>query len=309
MREPSARSALRGWFARHLDSAAASFARLWRKPGAALLTISVMALALSLPLGLWLALANLSHLPPAMERSRTIELFLIPEIDAERATALATQLRGLDGVALVEQQSPEQGLAELRAQGLDGVDELLGGDNPLPHLLRVTPLGEDAALIARLAELPEVELLQHDRQWHQQVAGWLHFGNRLVWVLGVLSGLGAVLVVGNTVRLDIHSRREEMRVLQLLGAGSHFIGQPFVYLGVWYGLLGAALALVLIAAALAGLRVPLEALVGEGEDLWRLRGFSGWNMLLIVIGGTALGGLGAKLVSGYLLRRSEVENE
>ncbi|MEW2925871.1 cell division protein FtsX, partial [Pseudomonas juntendi] len=77
---------------------------------------------------------------------------------------------------------------------------------------------------------------------------WLAFGARLVQVLSVLLGVGAALVVGNTVRLDIQARREEIGVLQLLGASDGFIRRPFLYLGAWYGLGAGAVALALIGA-------------------------------------------------------------
>jgi len=301
--EPS--SPLRDWLAGHADSATSSFLRLWRKPVAALLTISAMALVLSLPLGLWLALHNLEHLPAAVERSRTIELFLTPGTDHARAQALAAQLRALDTVASVEHLTPEQGLVELQAQGLGEVETLLSGEHALPHLLRVTPKNEDAALVTQLAELPEVDLLQHDGQWQQQVDAWLRLGHRLMWGLGVLFGLGSVLVVGNTVRLDIQSRHEDMRVLQLLGAKSGFIRRPFVYLGLWYGLLSGLGALALVAGAATGLRAPLMALLSDAQHLLVLHGLTVQEMLLILTGSTLLGGGGARLVSGALLHRSE----
>jgi len=305
MPESPASSPLRGWLAQHADSAASSFTRLWRRPGAALFTISAMALVLSLPLGLWLVLHNLERLPAAVERSRAIELFLTPQTDDAHAQALAARLRALDTVAAVEHQTPEQGLAELRAEGFDGLGELLRGEHPLPHLLRVTPKDEDPALIAWLTELPEVDLVQHDRQWQQQVEGWLSLGQRLMWGLGALFGLGSILVVGNTVRLDIHSRREDMRVLQLLGASGGFIRRPFVYLGLWYGLLSGLGALALVTGAGAGLRDPLVALFSNEQGPFVLYGFTVLNVVVILAGSTLLGGCGARLVSGHLLRRSE----
>src|SRR3546814_4071577 len=91
-------------------------------------------------------------------------------------------------------------------------------------------------LAAGLEQLPEAELVQHDTQWRERLDGWLRFGGRVAWVLAFLLGLGALLVVGNTVRLDIQSRREEISVLQLLGATDGFIRRPFLYLGAWYGI-------------------------------------------------------------------------
>jgi len=304
--ESPARSPFLRWLARHLTSARTSLIRLLRNPASTLLTMSVMALALSLPLGLWLGLNNLERLPVEVERSRAINLFLTPDTSAERAKALAQQLLAWDDVITVEHHTPEQGLAELRAQGMDEVNEILR-ENPLPHLLRVMPMGDDTQLTSALEALPEVELMLHDVRWQRQVEGWLRVGNRLVWVLGGLFGLGSVLVVGNTVRLDFQSRREEMRVLQLIGASNGFIRQPFVYLGLWYGLLGGAGAIGLLASAGAGLRAPLEGLMNDGRDAFVLQWFSACEVVLILAVSTGLGGLGARLVSGRLLRRSERE--
>jgi len=218
-------------------------------------------------------------------------VFLNQDTDQAHAQALAEQLRAWDDVAGVEHQTPEQGLAELHAQGLDGVSDLLRGDNPLPHLLRVFPQGDDAALIAALEALPEVDLIQHDTRWRRQVEGWLHLGTRLLWLLGSLFGLGCALIIGNTVRLDFQSRREEMNVLQLLGAGDDAIRRPFIWLGLCYGLLGGISALVLLSVARALLSEPLVALVSA-------------QIMLVLISSTALGGVVARVVSGHLLRRS-----
>jgi len=303
---PPAPSPLRHWIGLHIGSAVSSFSRLWRKPLAALFTVSVMALALALPLGLWLALHQLGQLPTALERTRAIELFLTADIDSVQAQALAAQLRTLDTVAAVEHLSPEAGLAELRAQGLGDVAGLIGDDNPLPHLLRVLPAGDDAPLLEQLAQMPEIEWMQHDAHWQQQVEGWLLLGQRLAWGLSLLFGMGSMLIAGNTVRLDLQTRREEMQVLQLLGATPGFIRRPYVYLGVWYGLFGGALALVLLTGALAGLAAPLAALFQGSHRAFSIQGFSGSEMLLILLGSATLGGAGARWVSGRVLRRSGV---
>jgi len=304
MREPPARSPLHRWSARHLSSVRSSLIRLLRKPASALLTISVVALALSLPLGLWLGLSNLERLPVDVEHSRAINLFLTPETSAVRAKALAQQLLAWDDVITVEHHTPEQGLAELRAQGMDEeVNEILR-ENPLPHLLRVMPMGDDTQLTSTLAALPEVELMLHDARWQRQVEGWLRVGNRLVWILGGLFGLGCVLVVGNTVRLDFQSRHEEMNVLQLIGASNDFIRRPFVYLGMWYGFLGGVAAIGILVAAGMGLRAALVALVSDGNSLFVLQDFTVREIAVILLSSSTLCALSARLVSGYLLHRN-----
>lgn len=293
------------WFDHHLHSIVFSLGRALRKPWATLLTVAVMALALALPLGLSIALDNLKHFTGSVQQSRDINLFLKPAVDAAAAERVAETLRGRADVAAVVLRTPEQGLAELRDNA--GLGDAIAAldDNPLPTLLIVTPAGDDDARLAQsLQGLPQADLVQHDALWRKRLDGWLGFGSRLVQVLSVLLGLGAVLVVGNTVRLDIQSRREEIGVLQLLGASDGFIRRPFLYLGAWYGLGAGALALALIGASGLALRPPLAALSQSYGSPFVLHGLDLLHSTLVLAGTTLLGWLGAWLVAGHFLRQT-----
>jgi len=238
-----------------------------------------------------------------VQQARQISVFLKPEVAPQRATALAEQLRGRGDIAGVELRTPEQGLAELRDSGLgEAIDSLDG--NPLPSLLVVTPAGDEALLAQSLQTLPDAELVQHDAGWRQRLDGWLRFGTRLALVLAGLLGLGALLVVGNTVRLDIQSRREEIAVLQLLGATDGFIRRPFLYLGACYGLAAGALALALLAATAAALRAPLSELAASYGSGFALHGFGVQQAGAILLGSALVGWLGAGFVTGHYLRQT-----
>ncbi|NIJ69405.1 cell division transport system permease protein [Xanthomonas sp. 60] len=294
------------WWQHHMHSVVFSLGRAWRKPWATLLTITVMALALALPLGLSIALDNVKHFTGSVQQSREINVFLKDTVDVAGAEALAVQLRSRDDVAAVKLQTPDAGLAELREHaGLgEAIDALQ--DNPLPSLLVVTPdAGSDDARLARALEtLPQADLVQHDAQWRTRLDAWLAFGARLVQVLSVLLGIGAVLVVGNTVRLDIQARREEIGVLQLLGASDGFIRRPFVYLGAWYGLGSGLLALGLIAAAGTALRAPLAALLQSYGSPFVLKGLDLLHSSIVLLCIVLVGWLGAWLVTGHFLRQT-----
>ena len=303
--EPATPSRLGVWFAHHLHSVVFSLGRALRKPWATALTVAVMALALALPLGLSIALDNLKVFAGSVQQSRDINLFLKPELDGATAQDLAASLRARADVANVLLRTPEEGLAELRQNaGLgEAIDAL--GENPLPSLLIVTPAGaDDAALATALQALPQADLVQHDALWRQRLDAWLGFGARLVQVLSLLLGLGAVLVVGNTVRLDIQARREEIGVLQLLGASDGFIRRPFIYLGAWYGLGAGALALALIGACGLALRAPLAALSQSYGSPFVLHGLDALHSGFVLLGTVLLGWLGAWLVTGHFLRQT-----
>lgn len=293
------------WLSHHLHSVVFSLGRALRKPWATALTVAVMALALALPLALAIALDNLESFTGSVQQSRAISVFLKPEIDGASAQDLAASLQARADVAAVVLRTPEEGLAELRqSAGLgEAIDAL--GENPLPSLLVVTPGdGQDAALASALQALPQADLVQHDAQWRQRLDAWLGFGKRLMRLLALVLGLGAVLVVGNTVRLDIQARREEIGVLQLLGASDGFIRRPFIYLGAWYGLAAGALALTLVTACGLALRAPLAALSQSYGSHFALHGLdlahAGW----VLLGTLLLGWLGAWLVTGHFLRQT-----
>ncbi|NLW97908.1 permease-like cell division protein FtsX [Luteimonas wenzhouensis] len=298
-------SPVRTWFDHHGYSLVASLGRVFERPWAALLTMAVMALSLALPLGLALVLGNLERLAGNVERSREITVFLRQDVEDARAVALAGELEANAAVAAVRHVTPAQGLESLRVDpSLAGVIDAVGDDNPLPHALVVAPAGDELALAGWLRELPEADLVQHDAQWRQRLDTWLRFGTRVAWVLAALFGLGVLLVVGNTVRLDIQSRRGEIGVLQLLGATDGFIRRPFLYLGAWYGLGAGGLAAALLAVAGAALAGPLAELAASYGSRFALTGIDLQWTLSVLAGATALGWLGAGLVTGHFLRQT-----
>ncbi len=302
----TAPSGLGIWWQHHMHSVVFSLGRAFRKPWATLLTVMVMALALALPLGLSIALDNLKHFTGSVQQSRDINLFLKAELDAASAASLATELRAREDVAAVALRTPEQGLEELRENaGLgEAIDALQS--NPLPSLLVVTPAqkADDARLARALGTLPQADLVQHDALWRTRLDGWLAFGARLVQVLSVLLGLGAVLVVGNTVRLDIQARREEIGVLQLLGASDGFIRRPFLYLCAWYGLGAGLVALGLLAGAGAALAGPLAQLSQSYASPFALKGLDLLHSSVVLLAIVLVGWLGAWLVTGHFLRQT-----
>ena len=296
------------WLDHHGYSIVASLGRLLRKPWATLLTVGVMAVALALPLGLWLVLGNMARLGGEMRESRDIAVFLKMDVDAAKAEAVAASLRARSDVAKVERVTPDQALEQLRARpDLAEAIDALGADAAqaaLPSVLRVSPKGDELLLADSLKTLPEAERVQHDAVWRERLDAWLRFGGRAVLVLAALLGLGALLVVGNTVRLDIQSRREEIGVLQLLGASDGFVRRPILYLGAWYGLAAGALALGVLTVAWMALRQPLADLAAEYGSSFALRGLDPLPALCVLVGAGLLGWLGAGLVTGHYLRQT-----
>jgi cell division transport system permease protein len=295
---------LRAWREQHVFSLVSSLGRFFQRPFATLLTVGVMAMAIALPLAMGVVLGNLQRLSGTLQASREIGLFLRVDIDAAQAERFATELRARRDVAAVELKTPAEGLAEFRKlSGLGDAAAMLG-DNPLPTVLRVTPLDEGGALAQQMRARPEVELVQHDEGWRRRLDAWLGFGTRLALVLAGVLALGVLLVVGNTIRLEIGNRRDELAVLQQLGATDAFIRRPFIYLGAWYGLAAGAAALGLLAVAGLLLQPSLASLAGSYGSGFALRGPPPLAAAALLLATTAIGWLGAWLASGHHLRQT-----
>lgn len=299
-----------GWREHHGWSAAASLRRLGARPLGTLMTVAVLGLALALPLVFYLLLANVQSMGNALGRNPAISVFLKADQAGAQASLLAGELRGRADVATVAIRSPQQGLDELAAlQGFSGAIHALDDANPLPWVLVVQPkAGLDAAAVGALVESLRgertVDLVQDSSQWRLRLDALLGVGHRVVLVLAGLLALAALLVVGNTVRTDIASRNEEIGVLLLVGASRAFVRRPYLYAGIWYGLIGGTLASLLalvIELALAGPAAELDRAYGGSLTLGAL---PWWLLLAVPLAAAALGWIGARLVSAWQLRQA-----
>ncbi|HEX6590849.1 MAG TPA: permease-like cell division protein FtsX [Moraxellaceae bacterium] len=297
------------WRAHHVREARDSFRRLALAPLSTLMTLLVVALALALPASLYMLLGNAERLTSGWEGKAQISLYLHTDLSADRQTSLRTQLAGENGVAAARLITPAQALDEFRT--LSGYGEVLNllDSNPLPPVIVVTPkdIRPDAvkALRDRLAGLPEVDGADIDLAWVQRLAAILEFGQRLMLALAGALAATVLLVIGNTIRLSFESRREEVRVLKLLGATDAFVRRPFLYAGFWTGLLGGVLACVTVALLFLWLQGPVAELARLYNSPFTLSGLDAGLLLVLLAASIVLGVLGAWLAVGRHLRAME----
>lgn len=295
---------LSAWRDQHIYSFLSSLGRIVSKPFSTFLIVGVMAIAMAMPLALGMVLLNVQRVSGTVQAAREMSVFLKPDITFEQANSLAKTLANRADVENVVVVSPDAGLAEFRklsdlAQSVD-----LLGSNPLPSVLKIRPKDDGLALAEALQKWPEADVVQHDGQWRQRLNAWLSLGERMLKILSVLFGVGVLLVVGNTVRLDIGSRREEIAVMQQLGATDGFIRRPFLYLGFWYGLAAGALALGLSLFAGLALDERLQPLLVSYDSRFVLQGPDLMMVVGLLATSAILGWLGAWLASGHHLRQT-----
>jgi cell division transport system permease protein len=308
MGRPVRHSRVAMWRRQHAWCVRDSLRQLARRPLGSALTVAVMGLALALPLAFYLLLTNLQHLATALGDSQSVSVFLKSGVATDSADRLAARLRGRADVAGVTVRTPQQGLAELAAmQGFgDAIQSL--PDNPLPFVLLVEPrAGADRAqveaMVAAVRALPDVDLVQDNGQWRARLDALVALGRRVMLLLAVLLGAAAVLVIGNTVRLDLRSRGDEIAVQRLIGASAAFVRRPYLYEGAWYGLAAGVVAIGLVLLLEAVLALPVRDLVASYAGRLHLGGLS-WVTLGIALAiAIALGWLGALIASGRHLAR------
>ena len=296
--ESRGKFSLHAWREQHLQSLFSSLGRLAARPWTTALTVAVLGFALALPLLFGLALDNARGLGGRAEDASAISVFLKPELDAKAVDALAARLRQRPDVAALTLRTPEQGLDEFRERsGFADALKVLHY-NPLPAVLIVEPrAGAADVLAAQLRSEPTVGLVQYDAQWRRRLTAILALAQRGAQVLAGLLALAALLVIGNTVRMDIAARGEEIAVMQLLGAESGFVRRPFLYSGFWYGALAGVVSLMLIGIVQAFLAAPLTQLAASYDQRFAVHGLAFAQIAAVLAGSAALGWLGAWLAA------------
>ncbi len=231
----------------HCEAAGKALRQLIQQPIATLLILLMLAIAMTLPLALYLGIQSGQQVLGQMNEVPTMTLYMQLNASAADNETVRTALQSnkqLDKVVFVSKQ---QGLEELQqSMGNQDLVSMLES-NPLPDAFTVTPQmttsAELNALQAKLAQLPMVESVKMDAEWTQTLYQINQFIHQMLWFLGITLGLTFMLVAYNTIRLQILSHREEIEITKLLGAPASFIRRPFLYLAVWQSLLAAAISI------------------------------------------------------------------
>jgi cell division transport system permease protein len=292
----------------HLRNLVSSFRRLAATPFQSIMTVLVIAIAMALPAALYVGVYNIERLGSGIEVSARMSVFLNPAATKDMIDTMMVEVDARSDVESVVFISADQALEEFRkASGFgDSLDTL--DANPLPPAFQITPMreliGDQAALKALVAWLEEKDIVDEvslDLAWLQKLHALVEAGRQVVYGLGFVLAFGVLLVMGNTIRMAIESRRDEIVVVKLIGGTNGYVRRPFLYSGVWYGLLAGLLAWFLVWVGYLSLTGEVERLAKLYQSDFVLAGpgFSIW--LILVFCGGLLGLLGAWVaVFGHL---------
>jgi cell division transport system permease protein len=272
--------------------------------------VLVIAVTLALPATLNLAIKNFDAVSGGWDDALDFSVFLEKDLSADEAAGIARLIEQRADVSSVDLITAEEALAEFREQSGFGDALDLLTENPLPHTLVVRPspantLQSMSLLREELAGLPETDLVQVDTEWVQRFHAILEIVQRATLIGAALLGLAIIVVIGNTIRLEIQNRREEIEVTKLIGASNAFVRRPFLWSGFWFGLFGSMLALGLVQYGLYLLQPAVSRLAGLYQSSLSLLTLSPEDSLVIVATGVALGLLGSWFAAARHMRAIE----
>lgn len=296
------------YFARHAQTLIGSLGRIADAPFASLMTMSVIGIALALPLGLYVMLQNARAADTGWNGAFNLSVYLAKSATEAQTQRIAVRLRARGDVSHVRVILAPQALAEFRKySGFGAALDALAA-NPLPNTLIVTPApgastpAGTAALKKAILDLAGVDRVQIDSAWVERLMAMIVLLRRVALLAGGLLGVGVMLIAGNTIRLDILNRRAEIEVMKLVGGTDGFVRRPFLYSGLWYGLGGGLLALALVAAAVAAVSGPVGRLARLYGSQFRLVGLDPPTAMCVLAAASLLGWLGSWLAATQHIR-------
>jgi cell division transport system permease protein len=293
----------------HAHGLFSSLGRLSRTPFTSVMTILVLAVAISLAGCFYIIVANIQQLTGNLQASNQMSLFLKEHVTESAAQKLAEQLKQNANIESIKFINKTQAMNEFKANS--GFGEALNAleSNPLPHVIQVLPkhvLDSREALdqlMAEIKQIPQVELVQVDMQWVERLQAIMFIASRGVMVVSVLLGFAVTFITGNTIRLELQNRQDEVYISKLVGATHAFIQRPFLYTGFWLGFIAGFSAWLIVTVMLLILETPVEKLSALYSGSFELLFLSFGEFILLLMMTSALAVLGSWIVLHYQLRQ------
>lgn len=291
----------------HLLALNNSLSQFRRNPWSNSFTLLVIAIALALPLMLGVILDNIQNIARGLDIGNQMTIYLKDTATRNDAQVLVTELRKRSGVEHVDYFTAEQTLQAFQERS--GFAEALAmlPENPLPAVIVVHPKvagvtdAEMTQWAQQLQRLPKVDLVQLDQEWLQRLAGLINIADRSIWMLGSLLIIAVALIIGNTIRLLVKNREDEIELIDIMGATRSFVRRPFLYMGVLFGLGGGLLACILVSLSLLALKQPVTELSNLYNSTFLLSSMNIQQVAVVLLFSTITGRSSAYVVvTNYL---------
>ena len=299
----------RRWFQHHGEVAKDCLRQWFSAPAATLMTILVLAVALALPSFLFTSLANINRLTASWDDENKISLYLHTDLSQSQIENFSQRLLLRADLIAVDLVDAEQGLLEFKQ--FSGFSDVLDSlqHNPLPAVISVLAKDTSEQALEKLQQqlyaLPQVEQAVLDLQWIKRLNAMLLVLQRAIIALSLLLACAVLLIIGNTIRLNVESRRDEILVAKLMGATNAWVRRPFLYTGIFYGVTAAISAWLIIEMSLIVMQNPVLQLSLLYQSNFKLTGLGSAGGLVLLLVGLSLGLLAALISVNKFLNKLE----
>ena len=306
---PATSNRISAWLLHHFQSMVFSLGKIYQAPATTIMTVAVIGITLSLPGGFYLFLKNIDAMSGDFRSTSQISLYLDLQVSEKRGRALEKQINNDPAVQSTQFISRDLSLEEFRQNSGFGksIDTL--SSNPLPHTIIVEPAEADSFevrnLLNSLQAIPEIEIAKLDTEWLERLYTIIEIAKRGVVIITLLFACAVLLIIGNTIRLDIQNRYQEIIVTKLIGATDAFIRRPFLYGGVWYGLLGGLISWLIVELGYLAIASPLQRLNLLYQSELTLITFSLHDFIILLTSSTLLGLAGSWIAVARHLNQIE----
>jgi cell division transport system permease protein len=293
---------LYAYFNNHGHTLFSSLGRLSRTPLTTSMTVAVLAVAIALAGSFYILVVNIQQLAGNLEASNQISIFLKQHVAVSRGEQLAAQIAKDPKIKRINFISPDQAMAEFKIYS--GFGEALNAldSNPLPAVIQVLPINALESqkaiktIISKFQKLPEVDFVQMDMQWVERLQAIIEIARKAISAMALLLAMAVIFITGNTIRLELQNRREEVLIAKLVGATDAFIQRPFLYSGFWYGFLAGVFAWVITTMMLLILQQPVENLSALYDHSFNLHFLNFTEAVLLILIASMLGIVGSWIV-------------
>ncbi len=286
-----------------------SIGYLRRAKVATAITLTVLGISLALPAIFGLFVLNLRNFDVSSEEANSLTLYLHTNVSDLRGVELAGEIQQRSDISFTNYISRDEALETFNkhftlANATETLDE-----NPLPGAIVAVMSNDDSdetridLLSSEMKNLVEIEVVKYDLRWLKRLNAILTLVSRAVILIGTLLVITALLVIGNTIRLEMLRRSDEISVSHLIGATPAQLRRPFLYSGLIYGFLGGFLAFILVTLVISILQQPASELAGLYGNSFNLKGLSLSQTASILLFSTALGIIGAWLAVRWQIQR------
>lgn len=294
---------MNNWLNHHLQAIKLVLARMRNNMLSTFMICLVIAVAMCVPALFYLGVDHLSKLTTHMQDETEISLFLKLDAKADTVSEIDALLAKNDAIKQFHLVTKAQAWQQLKAKS-DTKDEANNAiheltKNPLPDAFFIQAKSADPEALEtlknELQNIPGVEQALLNTEWAKRLSTLLKLGKKIIFFIAVLLAVALIVIIGNTVRMQILTQKDEIEVSKLMGATSGFIRTPFLYAGMLYGFFGGLLAILMVASVIQTFNYSVTQISSLYSSDFRLTVFNIQLFITIVAATIFIGWLGSYL--------------